>query len=246
MELIVPPPKDRPVAIARRPTWSERHHDLARKLIALLAPVVLLGSFGAYCWYAYLGFMEHPAQGGALGVVVVVSLAIVAFGGLYSVRGWWWSECPVCGHEAARDFRNGQPAPCGGCMAYLRADEEKVTEESEDVVEFAAPYVVRPADLGGRTELKFPETCGICGAPATSRKPIKAIRLTPQEPAAARKADKRRITADERLWGPTAPVCAAHFQSDPVEIFQGELQFRSYAHYKAFCRLNGVERRAKD
>ena len=238
-------PTERPAVAARRPSWGERHHGLAPKLLSLLAPVVLLGSFGAYCWYAHLGFMEHPAQGGALGVVVVLSLAVVAFGGLYSARGWWWSACPLCGHEAARDFRSGQPAPCGCCMAYLRADEERVTEESDDVVEFAAPYVVRPLDLGDGQVLKFPETCGICGAPATGHKPIKAIRPTPREPEPMRQAARRRITADEGLWGPTAPVCAAHQQSDPVEIFQGELQFRSYAHYKAFCRLNGVERRGQ-
>ncbi|HEY3445541.1 MAG TPA: hypothetical protein VGK67_04210 [Myxococcales bacterium] len=233
---------------ARKAKWGECNRSLARRLFAVLTPLVLLGSFGAYCWYAYLGFMEHPTQGGTLGVVVVLSLAVVAFGGLYSARGWWWSACPLCGHEAARDFRNDQAAECGCCMAYLRAEDERVTEESDDVVEFAASYVVRPLDLGGRKELDFPPTCGICGAPAKSFKPIKTLRLTGPEPEAPPppQAPRRRLTADEQLWGPAAPVCEAHQQSEPVEIFQGELQFRSYAHYKAFCRLNGVERRAKD
>ncbi|MGC4114704.1 MAG: hypothetical protein QM765_08865 [Myxococcales bacterium] len=238
----------RPSVPARRARWSECNRSVARRLFAALTPVVLLGSFGAYCWYAYLGFMEHPTQGGALGMLVVLSLAVVAFGGLYSARGWWYSPCPLCGHEAARDFRNDQAAECGCCLAYLRADvdAERVLEESDDVVEFAASYTVRPADLGGRKQLDFPNTCGICGAPAKSFKPIKTFRLTAPEPTpASPQAPRRHLTADEQLWGPAAPVCEAHLQSDPVEIFQGELQFRSYAHFKAFCRLNGVERRAK-
>lgn len=236
----------RPSVPARKAKWGECHRSVAQRAFAVLTPIVLLGSFGAYCWYAYLGFMEHPTQGGVLGMFVVVSLAVVAFGGLYSARGWWHSACPLCGHEAARDYRNDQAAECGCCMAYLRAEDEKVTEESDDVVEFAASYTVRPADLGGRKELKFPDTCGICGAPATSFKPIKTIRLTPEPEPAAPQPPRRRLTADEQLWGPAAPVCQTHLESDPVEIFQGELQFRSYAHYKAFCRLNGVERRAKE
>jgi len=232
---------ERPAAVARRPTWSERHRSLASRLLSLLAPVVLLASFGGYCWFAYLGFVEHPAGGGVLGTVVVLSLAVVAFGGLYSARGWWWSPCPLCGHEAARDFRGGQSAPCGCCMAYLRSEGERVFEESDEVVELAAPYAIRPADLGDRKDLlRFPQSCGICGAPATSHKPIKKIR--PSSPGAA----ETHVAAAEGLWGQTAPVCEVHRESDPVEIFQGELQFRSYAHYRAFCRLNGLERRAQE
>ena len=48
-------------------------------------------------------------------------------------------------------------------------------------------------------------------------------------------------------WGLTAPVCGRHLGDTgaPVDTYQDDLQFRSYERYRAFCRVNGIERRGK-
>jgi hypothetical protein len=242
---------DRSVVQARRPSWTERHPDVTSKLVAVFVPIVLLGSSLGFGWYAHLGFSDHPVGGGVFGVIGMAALALFVFGDLNSVRGWWFSACPLCGHEEARDYRGGQSAECGACPAYLRAEDGKVAEEKPDAVEFRPIYTVRPLDLGGRQidEVRFPEVCVLCGEPATERRPIHALRLGPDDPRpqASPSGPRRSITLDEQAWGPTAPFCLQHLADpqDPIEIFQGELQFRSYAQYRAFCRLNGIERRGK-
>ncbi|MBI5546833.1 MAG: hypothetical protein HY901_23365 [Deltaproteobacteria bacterium] len=240
---------ERPEVKGRRPTWGERHPGPVPKLVAILIPAALVISATGYGWCAHQGFSEHPVAGTAFGLVGMVALALVAFGGLHGVRGWWVSACPLCGHEAARDFRGGQAAECGGCMAYLRSDEGCITENCDDVVEFVTSYVVRAPDAGGKEpgSLRFPEACVLCGAPPVGRKPIHTFRLRPGEAPKTRPSTlpRRRITLDEQQWEPTAPICEAHRESEPVEIFQGELQFRSYGQYKAFCKMNGIERRGR-
>ena len=244
---------DKPVAPARRPSWVERHPDMTSKLVAVFVPIILIGSSTGLGWYAHLGFSDHPVGGGVFGLISMAALALFVFGDLNSVRGWWYSACPLCGHEEARDYRSGQPAPCDKCMAYLRIEEKGVSEEKDDAIEFKPLYAVRPADLGGRAigEVRFPEACVLCGGPADERRPIHTLRLAgPDDPRSQLpppRGPKRSITLDEQAWGPTAPFCKKHLADplDPIEIFQGELQFRSYAQYRAFCQLNGVGHRGK-
>ncbi len=229
----------RPGAPARRPTLWERRPDRASRVVAIGVPVVLvLSSFGVG-HTAWLGFAENPITGFSYSLLAMAALALIIFGNLYGCGGWWFAACPLCGHEAARDHFEGQPAPCGRCMAYLRYEEGRVVEESDDAVEFRPTYVVHPADLGPR-ELRFPPQCVLCGQSEELRRPIRTLRFGPL-PAGPR----RSITRDEQGWGPTAPVCARHVDDprEPLEVFQGELTFRSYAQYKAFCRHNGIERR---
>ena len=244
----------RPSVVARRATWSERRPDLTSKLLALMAPVVLLAASAGFGWAAWNGLAEHTGAGFGFALMGMAALALLAFGDLYGAGGWWYCPCPVCGHAQARDFYRGQPAACGACLAYLRVEDGRVSEELDYAVEFRPIYGVRQADLAGRDPrtLQFPEGCSLCSAPATERREIRAFRFRQFDRQIAELTGPAEEPAsplgpNDFDWGLTAPVCQTHLHDTAaaVETYQDELQFRSYARYRAFCRLNGIEKRAR-
>jgi hypothetical protein len=239
----------RPFAQGRRPSWSERRPDLVSKIFAILVPLGFLFAGAGFGWVSWEGASEHPVMAVGCALLGIVSLALLAFGDLYGVGGWWYSACPVCGHEAARDYFRGRSAACDSCVAYLRLEDGKVIEESDEAVEFMATYGVRPADLLGRDPktLVFPDGCALCGMPATAHREVRGQLDRQIRELTGPSASEGPQSPAGFDWDLRVPVCERHLHEGaaPVETWRDELQFRSYERYRAFCRKNGIEKRAR-
>lgn len=108
-----------------------------------------------------------------ISVVVVVLfiigvLAVNSWGGYFS-KTVLESECPVCGTRATRNFEPKYATQCSHCMAYLRADGDRVREERPDATGMfrVDPPRYLPAAKPDPDHLSFelPRICATCGSP---------------------------------------------------------------------------------
>lgn len=136
------------------------------------------------------------------------------------------SDCPNCGAHATRRFWDFMPTECGTCIAYLRAEGDRVREESLDEAEsYTHDYSV-PATrylpaatrhLQQHFEFKIPQLCAQCGS-SDVRHESKIVDRTPSnsEPGLFWKAvafssssSQRRtmgLRRDGRFWNRTPPT----------------------------------------
>lgn len=114
--------------------------------------------------------------------VVVVVLFIIGVIAVSSWSGYFSktvleSECPVCGARATRNFEPKYATQCSKCIAYLRADGDRVREERLDAT---GMYGVDPTRyLPGakpdpdRLSFEMPRICATCGSSdARNERPI--------------------------------------------------------------------------
>lgn len=155
--------------------------------------------------------------------VVFIILFIIGVLALSSWEGYFSktvieSECPACGTRAKRDY-NERATNCSACIAYLRADGNRIREERLDAEN--GSYMVShdrllPAlkrDEQDHVVLKMPAMCATCGAPDPKHQ--KAIyRMTDASlpgsgvigavaSEVAYQAMSRESRAKAGLWGPT-------------------------------------------
>jgi hypothetical protein len=146
---------------------------------------------------------------------IIGVLAISSWGGYFS-KAVLESECPVCGVRATRDFKPNWPTSCSKCIAYLRADGDRVREERLDD---KGMYQVAPTRyLPGakpdpeRLSFEMPRICATCGSPNAPHERKISKSYTPDLPGAAvvgfvaDQFAQEALSHDTRvkmgLWGP--------------------------------------------
>jgi hypothetical protein len=136
-------------------------------ILFMLSPVVWLVEF--------IRLEGYESNAGTIGSLWWPVLAVVLFFvGIFMLSGFesknlLESDCPCCGAHETREFTT-IPTPCYRCIAYLRADGDRVREESLDATttygysvypDRYEPAVTRNAR--GRMMFKMPAFCAICG-----------------------------------------------------------------------------------
>jgi hypothetical protein len=133
------------------------------------------------------------------------------------------SDCPRCGAYATRRFWDFMPTECGTCIAYLRADGDRVREESLDQAESYGHYYAVPAkrylpaakrDQQEHFEFKIPQLCAQCGS-SDVRHESKIVDRTPSNSesglfwkavafsSSSQQRRKMGLRQDGRFWNRT-------------------------------------------
>lgn len=141
-------------------------------IVLMLSPVAWLVVFIRNACH---GTMDGPFTSLWWPILAVV----LFFVGMFMLSGFeskymLESDCPNCGAHATREF-SFPPKICGSCIAYLRAEGDRVREESMDATNDSGYWVQRsryePAEKRnerGRIAFKMPSICAICGTTETS------------------------------------------------------------------------------
>ena len=174
----------------RRPFW-EGYDDWTTAVLEIASPLVFVGTG---LWLVRLVRAGHLFDDEHFGHTVVAG-GIVALVCALSIVGMWMlassvravvlaSACPCCGAQRTRNYgvpSDPAPAPCGTCLAYLRASGVEVSEERPEAVktiglpyELASEHYLPAVRRDNRNHFKFewPAMCAVCGAVATKRREI--------------------------------------------------------------------------
>jgi hypothetical protein len=138
-------------------------------ILLMLTPVIWLVEFIRNGWY--------ESNAGMMGSLWWPILSVVLFfAGMVCISGFesknlLESDCPCCGFHATREFIGDYPNACSRCIAYMRADGDRVREESLDATNSFGysvyPRRYEPAamrDHRGHVVFKMPPICAICGS----------------------------------------------------------------------------------
>lgn len=177
---------------------------------------------------ALRGWGGYGYGGGAL----LVLAGLGGMGGIAKQGGFGTVTCPACQHTGRIQFTKlHRTLQCGRCHTWLHGAETMSTVPSDHVAAKPTYWIElpKPVTLG--------HACLQCGAPATRRVKIEAVRG-----AATVAVVGVGVLTTTSL---EVPACAAHdhpaeLEHDPDATTKAAIGFHSLPAWRAFCDANQV------
>jgi hypothetical protein len=204
---------------------------------------------GAASLAAGAGGVSAIWNGNWWGLVLVLVAAAL---GALAIIGPQKAKCPSCGHNMSADGHNVNH--CSSCGQYAQAQGGALVKLPPDYIDVKAVFPVRldrlikPGLITGlprsdMSELRWPNICLVCSAPATAVWPVELL--------INRATGAMKIGL--RLRFPF-PHCGRHHLDIDVDdhgVWEGtgfgcdhaQLRFQSYRFWREFCRVNNIDQR---
>jgi hypothetical protein len=177
-------------------------------------------ALGLFIGAVNLGFNDHPVWAGLLAVLGIAA----AFASFSSGA----ARCLKCGAEFSGQFHLGSFNQCPACYTWHRFEQGQLTLVPADFIADEPAFGVSVDLLEDPTQwrLPWPGQCCVCGKSGTSTAEFRI----------ERGGSENLLTRTVRSFRFHVGRCGIHKKG--VDVWPGELKFRSHAYWADFCRTN--------